>query len=53
LEKKSVNRLNLSNTAELAQGHSRTFPSSELPHDMKNTKEKRQYPTSELHHDVR
>jgi hypothetical protein len=51
LDKKSIKHIH--NTAELAQGHSRTFPSSELPNDMKNTIEKRQYPTSELHHDVR
>jgi hypothetical protein len=45
--------MNLNNTAELAQGHSRIFPTSEMSHDMRNTKEKRQSPTSEQHHDVR
>jgi hypothetical protein len=36
LDKKSIKHIN--NTAELAQGHSRTFPSSEMLHDMRNTK---------------
>ena len=51
LDKKSIKHIN--NTAELAQGHSRTFPSSEMLHDMRNTKKQRKFPTSEQHHDVR
>jgi hypothetical protein len=38
LDKKSIKHIN--NTAELAQGHSRTFPTSEMLHDMRNTKKK-------------
>jgi hypothetical protein len=29
----------INNTAELAQGHSRTFQSSEMLHDMRNKKQ--------------
>jgi hypothetical protein len=51
LDKKSIKHIN--NTAELAQGHSWTFPSSEMLHDMRNTKKQWKFPTSEQHHDVR
>jgi hypothetical protein len=51
LDKKSIKHIN--NTAELAQGHSRTFPSSEMLHDMRNTKKTMKFPSSEQHHDVK
>jgi hypothetical protein len=53
LDKKSIKHIN--NTAELAQGHrhSKTFPSSEMLHDMRNTKKHKKIPSSEQHHDVR